>query len=157
LKKAFFFIFVFAAICCCDQALKYCAYFHIQAPVLIAALPFNVDLSLHLATNTGGPWGVFSSWQMSLLALRILLCGAIIIYLIKARITGLRQFCLTLVLAGALSNVFDTFYYGFVIDMIHFTFSGRSFGIFNIADASIFTGVILSLFEKKGGARAASN
>ena len=155
-RKFAFFTILLIAIFVFDQAFKYCTYFHIHAPVKVASLPFGVDVSIHLATNTGGPWGIFSAWQMPLLFLRICLCAAFLVYLYKAQISTYRQFCYTLILAGALGNIFDTLYYGFVVDMIHFTFSGNSFGIFNIADAAIFIGVLLSLFERRPKGHAAT-
>lgn len=147
---------VFFVIVGFDQALKYCTFHHIQAPLKLFSLPFNIDLSIHLATNTGGPWGIFSQWQMALLVLRIGLCVALIAYLVKAHTHFFRQVFLTLILAGALSNIFDTFFYGFVIDMIHFTFSNRSFGIFNLADTAIFIGIVISIFEPKRNENAAT-
>lgn len=49
-------------------------------------------------------------------------------------------FAASCILVGAVSNLLDRMWYGVVIDWISF---GRWFPIFNIADVSIFLGVIL--------------
>jgi signal peptidase II len=49
-------------------------------------------------------------------------------------------FAVGCILVGAVSNLLDRVWYGVVIDWISF---GRWFPIFNIADVSIFLGVIL--------------
>ena len=49
-------------------------------------------------------------------------------------------FAASCILIGAMSNLIDRMWYGVVIDWISF---GRWFPIFNIADVSIFLGVIL--------------
>ena len=48
---------------------------------------------------------------------------------------------MTLILAGAISNVIDTFVYGHVVDMIHFTFWGYDYAVFNLADSAVCLGV----------------
>ena len=56
------------------------------------------------------------------------------------------------ILAGAIGNVLDSYIYGHVIDMFHFVFWGRSYGIFNFADAMIFLGgfgLLIATYEKK--------
>lgn len=50
---------------------------------------------------------------------------------------------LTLIFAGAISNLIDRFTYGFVIDYIDLKY----FTVFNIADAMITAGVIILLFS----------
>ena len=55
-------------------------------------------------------------------------------------------FCLSLILGGAIGNIYDRFIFGYVIDYadLHIgTF--RPFLIFNIADAAITIGVIIIL------------
>jgi signal peptidase II len=87
-------------------------------------------------------WGFFGAYRELLLVLRIamiVLLGAYLAFYNK--ITG-RKLPLVLILTGACANVVDYFLYGHVVDMFHFKFWGRSFAIFNIADATICCGVI---------------
>lgn len=53
------------------------------------------------------------------------------------------------VLAGALSNLLDRYFYGAVIDMIHLTWP-LSWPVFNIADMLIVMGVGLMFFQHIG-------
>jgi signal peptidase II len=52
-----------------------------------------------------------------------------------------------LIITGALSNFFDRFWYGGVIDFIHVHCGSWSFPVFNGADISIVCGVALLLWE----------
>jgi len=56
-------------------------------------------------------------------------------------------FCFSLILIGAISNLLDRLYYGYVIDFLSFF----DYSIFNLADVFIFVGaglIILKLTEK---------
>lgn len=59
---------------------------------------------------------------------------------------------LGLVVGGAIGNVFDRLYHGFVVDFLHFYWGSWSFYIFNVADAAITVGVgailISQIFEQ---------
>ncbi|PPI88632.1 signal peptidase II [Candidatus Pantoea edessiphila] len=54
-----------------------------------------------------------------------------------------------LIISGALGNLIDRFYYGFVIDFIDFHIKNSHFPTFNIADCSIVIGVILLMLKYK--------
>jgi len=48
----------------------------------------------------------------------------------------------SLIIGGALSNIFDRLYWGYVVDFIHFSFGST----FNVADVMIVTGVLVLLW-----------
>ncbi len=52
----------------------------------------------------------------------------------------------SLVLSGALGNLIDRIFRGYVIDFISFTFFKRDMAVFNIADSYITIGVFLLIF-----------
>ena len=60
---------------------------------------------------------------------------------------------LLMVICGALSNLFDRLYFGYVIDFINAYFGFFKFAVFNIADAMIVAGIacliIKELFKKR--------
>ncbi len=60
---------------------------------------------------------------------------------------------LALILGGALGNLHDRFFYGYVVDFLAFHWQHSYFPAFNIADSAITLGAILliweTLFEKK--------
>ena len=57
------------------------------------------------------------------------------------------QFSLTLILGGALGNLYDRMSYGYVIDFIHLQFKGYYWPAFNIADTAISLGVLGLVME----------
>jgi signal peptidase II len=111
----------------------------------------GVKLYLQYVENRGGAWGMLSDYYPYLLGFRLLVISGLILYTFLSKLHWSRVLFLSFLLAGAMCNVIDCFLYGYVIDMIHFTFFGHSYGIFNIADASIFLGVFGLLFSKQKG------
>ena len=101
----------------------------------------GIDLSIAHVTNRGGPWGIVSSHHTHLLLVRIFAILCLIVHLLVFNEKKTREIPLALVISGAIGNVLDSFFYGHVIDMIHFVFWGYSFPVFNIADSLICSGV----------------
>ena len=108
-----------------------------------------IEFHLTYVENTGMAWGMFSSFQSVILFFRVILIAAMFYGLWKSKSMQRNTFGFLLLSFGALGNVIDTFVYGYVIDMLHFTFWGRSYGVFNIADAMIFLGAICIILSKK--------
>ena len=107
----------------------------------------GISFSLNYVMNTGAAWGLFQGYGPVLFIFRLLIIGSLMLYLFKQKSTPLPFY---LVLTGAVGNVIDYFLYGHVIDLFHFVLWGYSFPLFNVADASIFCGVMgLLLFPKK--------
>lgn len=120
-------------------------------------LIINQFLSFHLAFNRGISWGLLSSDQtflFSMVTISIILLTIILAWYAWDRYR--QGYCIigeTLVLAGALSNICDRFYYQGVIDFIVLSYQDFCWPVFNCADAFIVCGVVLmfytSLFEHK--------
>jgi len=113
----------------------------------------GVDFSVNYVSNRGSAWGLFAQWQNYLLGVRIFAIICLSVYLFAFNQLKARQIPLLLIIAGAFGNVIDFFLYGHVVDMFHFNAWGFSCPVFNVADASIFFGVlamfILSMKKKK--------
>ena len=107
---------------------------------------YGIDFSLEYVMNKGAAWGVFSSMQLILLWGRCAIIIALFSYLFFSRCSFLRKLSLVAILSGAVGNVLDFFIYGHVVDMFYFRFWGYSFPVFNVADSSIFCGVVLLFF-----------
>lgn len=105
----------------------------------------GIDLVITHVTNRGGPWGAMASHHNYLLVVRIFAVLCLIGHLLYFNEIRFRQIPLTMIIAGAVGNILDAFFYGHVIDMLHFVFWGHSFAVFNIADASISIGIALLL------------
>lgn len=112
----------------------------------------GIEFSINHAINRGAAWGILAEFQTYLLVVRILFVAALFIYLLFFNKFKNKQIPLTLILAGALGNICDYFFYGHVIDMFHFILWGYDYPIFNVADAAIFIGVVwlfLLSFQKQ--------
>lgn len=102
----------------------------------------GIEFSITHATNRGAAWGILAEYQSYLLLLRIILVGALLFYIILFNKDRSRLFPLVLIVAGAAGNVLDYFIYGHVVDMFHFIFWGYDYPVFNVADSSIFIGIV---------------
>jgi len=105
------------------------------------------DIYFRLMFNRGMSWGIFNSQvNYIFVAVSILIC-AITLWLLRYIIfkyrTGLSIFPESLVFLGSLSNIFDRFVYGGVIDFIAVDFGSWTFPLFNLADCAIVLGVFL--------------
>ena len=122
-----------------DRATKY---FFVENPSFIYGEDFI--LSLRYATNNGIAFGL----SVNTLILQVLVIG-IIFFLIHELLKAYHKhsvplvLSLSLIVAGAFSNLMDRFQYGFVVDFIDLEY----FTVFNIADAMITVGVVILLIE----------
>jgi signal peptidase II len=108
---------------------------------------FGIQFALIHNTNKGAAWGILPQWQIYLLALRIaiiLVLSGFFAFFNKRRSWDIPLAC---IIAGATGNVLDYFFYGHVIDMFHFVFWGYNYPTFNVADSSIFIGVVWLFFS----------
>ena len=107
--------------------------------------------------NAGAAFGLFKNAVFFLIIVSIV-CIAFLTWSLfsqaradaaePASPSGLGVLASSLVIAGALGNLYDRVFYGYVIDFLDF----RVWPVFNIADAGITIGVgliILSLFERR--------
>jgi signal peptidase II len=108
---------------------------------------FGIDFCIHHVTNRGAAWGIGSGMQDLLLIVRIAVVAGLIAYLRISPKAREYRFPLAMIVAGGLGNILDYFIYGHVIDMFHLFFWGYSYPVFNIADASIFLGIVWLLFH----------
>lgn len=102
----------------------------------------GIEFSITHATNRGAAWGILAEYQAYLLLLRIVLVGGLLLYIILFNKDRSRLFPLVLIVAGAAGNILDFFIYGHVVDMFHFIFWGYDYPVFNVADSSIFIGIV---------------
>ena len=89
-----------------------------------------------------------------LLIVPAIVLGLVVIHMIKEKeMDKLSLIGFSCVVGGGIANVFDRFAYGLVTDFLHIDLGFVQTGIFNIADMSVTTGMILilwaSFFSKK--------
>lgn len=114
-------------------------------------------LSNHLiltkVENTGAFLSVGNSlpaqvrfWLLSLLPLLVLAGG--LVYLIrKESLSPLAVTGISFLIGGGIGNLYDRLVYGSVTDFLHIDIGIAQTGIFNLADVSITSGVIMILFS----------
>jgi len=103
--------------------------------------------------NTGVAFGIFSSISSpakSVLLSLFTACAAVVVITYSVRSPArnrLLQIALSLILGGALGNLYDRLAYGYVVDFLEFYAGSYHWPSFNIADSAISTGVALLALE----------
>lgn len=113
------------------------------------------DLVLFL--NQGAAFSFLADaggWQRGFFSVFALVAAGIIIHLLRKH-PDQKTFCLalSLVLGGALGNLYDRLTLGHVVDFLYFHYHGYYWPAFNVADSAITVGVALLLWDgfKKPG------
>lgn len=118
-----------------DQLSKYFAY----------KLQPNFDvlgnfLRIQYIGNTGTIFGLFENSNYIFMALAVILCIAIIVYMRKnVEKKSIKEKVFILILTGGIGNLIDRIFRGFVVDFI----SLKWVGIFNFSDMYVVIGVAL--------------
>lgn len=107
--------------------------------------------NLVLTYNAGAAFSFLSDasgWQRWFLSTIAGLVSVLIIYLLYKNTTN-RLFCLalSLILGGALGNLWDRIMLGHVVDFLDFHLSGYHWPAFNLADSAIFFGAFLLILD----------
>lgn len=122
-----------------DQLVKYLVLQNIPLGGHVPFIPHLVELTY--VQNTGAAFALFEehTWLLALVSL------AMSVVLIIALWKGffrhpLGRLTLTLLLAGAVGNLIDRAFRGFVVDMFNLLF--MNFAVFNVADICVVVGGI---------------
>ena len=131
-----------------DQASKWLVFTGMEYRDMIELLPF---FSLVHARNTGAAFSFLADaggWQRWLFLGIGFVASLIILHLLKKHHSErLMAGGLALILGGAIGNVFDRIWHGFVVDFLYFHYQAFSFPAFNIADSAITIGAALLIFD----------
>lgn len=121
----------------------------------IPVMPF-FDITLHYNTGAGFGFlaqaGGWQRWFFSITALVVTVGITWRLYKISLE-NKLESLSLTLILGGAIGNLYDRLFYGHVVDFFHFHWEAypvwgmTQFPVFNIADIAISLGVFVMLIE----------
>ncbi len=91
--------------------------------------------------NTGAAWSIFSGNTGILALVSAVAVGLMVWYIVAKKPSKWTQIGLSLMIAGALGNLIDRLFIGFVRDFLNFYIFGYDFPIFNVADISLCVGV----------------
>ncbi|MGK0256174.1 MAG: signal peptidase II [Arcobacteraceae bacterium] len=138
LKKFFITIVLFISLFFIDQYIKF---LFVDGYERIGEC-----ISLILVYNYGVAFSLFSFLEGNLKYIQIAIMLVIILYLTFNRdLFRLYYIPAALILAGGVSNIYDRFIHGGVVDYIYWH-CGFDFAVFNFADVIIDIGVVLILF-----------
>ena len=122
-----------------DQLSKMWAVEHLMSssPVVVPGV-----LSFTYVENTGMAFGMGSGMTLFLAIASLVLALVLAFMLVRYRekMHALSKVALSLMIAGALGNVIDRFFLGYVVDFIRFDFV--EFAVFNVADICVTMGTI---------------
>lgn len=87
-------------------------------------------------------------WQRIFFSLFAVVASGVIVHLLRKH-AGQKLFCfaLSLVLGGALGNLYDRLTLGYVVDFLFFHVQSWYWPAFNVADSAISVGVALLLWD----------
>lgn len=98
-------------------------------------------LSFRYLKNYGIAFGLGENFKIPIIIINLFIVIIISIFIIKLDLDKKVYICLFMVLGGAISNLIDRIFRGFVIDFFYIEFS--HFPVFNIADIFIILGILL--------------
>lgn len=93
--------------------------------------------------NTGMAWGLLPNARVYFIIVTLILAAFLVFLLVRYRklLPKLSKVALTVILSGAIGNLIDRIFFGYVRDFIAFDFI--EFPVFNIADCCVTIGAVL--------------
>ncbi|ABC32584.1 lipoprotein signal peptidase [Hahella chejuensis KCTC 2396] len=128
--------------------------------VLGESVPVAPFFSFTLLHNTGAAFSFLadaSGWQRwFFIILAAVVSVVLVLWLVRLTREERWMACaLSLVLGGALGNLYDRAVLGYVVDFLHFFYGGYNFPAFNFADTTITIGafmIAIDVFRNPSGA-----
>lgn len=111
-------------------------------PVFDLTLLYNKGAAFSFLSDAGG-------WQRWLFAFIAVLVSVVIVIWLRRieRNQWWLGLALSMVLGGALGNLYDRVVLGYVIDFISLHYQGYYFPAFNLADSAITLGAVILIFD----------
>ncbi|MEL0578531.1 signal peptidase II [Pectobacterium punjabense] len=115
-------------------------------------VPVMPSLNLHYARNYGAAFSFLADkggWQRWFFAgIAIAIVVALLVMMYRGNVKQkLNNIAYSLIIGGALGNLFDRTWHGFVVDFIDFYVGDWHFATFNLADTAICIGAALIVLE----------
>jgi signal peptidase II len=113
----------------------------------------NNYVTMTRVENTGAMLSAGSSLSQPLklvllILLPIVILAILLIYVLaKKNLSNVLVLAICFIVGGGVGNIYDRFTYGSVTDFLHINFGIFQTGVFNLADVSIMTGVLLACLE----------
>lgn len=123
-----------------DQVVKYLVRTKMALYQTVSFIPGLLNLTY--VQNTGAAFSILqeNTWLLTLISAVISL--VIIVFMVKRPLPSFfGRITMALILGGAVGNLIDRFFLGYVVDMFDCAF--MNFPVFNVADISLVCGGIL--------------
>lgn len=116
------------------------------------ALGESVDLvpffNLYYARNYGAAFSSFMGQRWALAAVAITISIVLMVMMYRTAATAKwGNIAFALIIGGALGNLFDRLYHGFVVDFFDFYIGDWHYPTFNVADCAICIGAVMVILE----------
>ena len=128
-----------------DHLTKYMAISLKQGDVVI----FDKFLKLTYVENRGAAFGIFENKKIFLMIITLLIIAFVIYYVFKSynQIKNFDKVVYELLLGGALGNLVDRIFRGYVVDFISVKLPfNYDFPVFNVADIAVVVSCVLIIF-----------
>lgn len=131
-----------------DQASKWIMVSWLSLYETVAVIPY---FNLTMAHNTGAAFSFLaneSGWQRwFFVGLALAISVGLFIWLAKSAKTKMEAISISMILGGAIGNVIDRVYFGYVIDFLDVYYGSYHWPAFNIADSAICIGAVLLIID----------
>lgn len=130
-----------------DQLTKSWVRQHFDLYESVAVIPGFFDL--RYIQNSGAAWGIFSGGHDWLAVLSVVVLGAMVTFRRSFFGEGIAD-CVAFgfLIGGITGNLIDRLRLQYVVDFLDFSWRGRHFPAFNVADSAICIGVGIMLFSQ---------
>jgi signal peptidase II len=131
-----------------DQITKWVIFLGMEYQAAIPVLPFFSIVHVH---NTGAAFSFLAQaggWQRYFFLGIGVAASLFILHLLrKHQNEPFMAASLALILGGAVGNIFDRIWHGFVVDFLYFHYQTYAFPAFNVADSAITVGAGLLILD----------
>lgn len=156
--KKFYWAIIVVAIIAVDQLTKYLIASNLELHEEVTVIP-NF-FSIAYVRNEGIAFGMLSDFGLLskilvMILTSLMIVVAILMILKKFVSNPISIVAVSFIIGGGIGNLIDRAILQYVVDFFAFTFWGRDFAIFNVADIFVTVGTILLIlcfffFEKEG-------
>jgi signal peptidase II len=132
-----------------DQVTKWLMVSWLALYETVAIMPY---FNLTMAHNHGAAFSFLAQaggWQRwFFIVLALVISTVLVVWLAKLKPEAkLEAISLSLILGGAIGNVIDRIYYGYVIDFLDIYIGTSHWPAFNVADSAICIGAVLLIID----------
>jgi signal peptidase II len=130
-----------------DQLSKFIVHSKMNLYDSFQVIPYLLNFTY--IKNEGIAFGIYFEGAETIFIVLPILITVYLFYLLRSEEfqDKFSQVALYLIIAGAVGNIIDRIFRGYVVDFIDFHLNGMHWYVFNIADSSVTIGLIFLLYS----------